>query len=200
MTMKENETGFIKLYRSFLNWEWHDDQSMVTVFLHCILLANWKPKQYHGESIPRGTFITSIINLASTCGLAPNTVRTCLKRLQNTGELTVQTSRKGTKITVNNYANYQIAGGSVVQNMTHELNNELNSVVQNMTHDLNNELNTTKNRKKERSIKKYIKKVEVVPDYYNAEPIRDPEPVPATQEEIERTRELIMKGTKNESV
>lgn len=186
-TMMEIENGYIKLYRSFLQWEWHDDQSMVTVFLHCILLANWKSKQWHGQSIPRGTFITSIINLASTCGLAPNTVRSCLKRLQDTGELTVQTSRKGTKITVNNYANYQITGGSVVQNMTHELNNELN-----------NELNTTKNRKKERSIKKYIKKVEVVPDYYNAEPIRDPEPVPATQEEIERTREMIMKGTKTE--
>ena len=186
-TMMEIENGYIKLYRSFLQWEWHDDQSMVTVFLHCILLANWKSKQWHGQSIPRGTFITSIINLASTCGLAPNTVRSCLKRLQDTGELTVQTSRKGTKITVNNYANYQITGGSVVQNMTHELNNELN-----------NELNTTKNRKKERSIKKYIKKDEVVPDYYNAEPIRDPEPVPATQEEIERTREMIMKGTKTE--
>lgn len=180
--MTENE-GYIKLYRSFLQWEWHDDQSMVTVFLHCILLANWKSKQWHGQSIPRGTFITSIANLSSICGLAPNTVRSCLKRLQETGELTVQTSRKGTKIIVNNYANYQIAGNSVVQNMTHELNNELN---------------TTKNRKKERNTKKYIKKVEVVPDYYNAEPIRDPEPVPATQEEIERTRELITKGVNND--
>lgn len=182
--MTENE-GYIKLYRSFLQWEWHDDQSMVTVFLHCILLANWKSKQWHGQSIPRGTFITSIANLSSICGLAPNTVRSCLKRLQETGELTVQTSRKGTKITVNNYANYQVTGSSVVQNMSHDLNN-----------NLNNRLNTTKNIKKERSKKKYIKKVEVIPDYYNAEPIRDAEPVPATQGEIERTRELIMKGAK----
>lgn len=185
--MMEIENGYIKLYRSFLQWEWHDDQSMVTVFLHCILLANWKSKQWHGQSIPRGTFITSIINLASTCGLAPNTVRSCLKRLQDTGELTVQTSRKGTKITVNNYANYQVTGSSVVQNMSHDLNN-----------NLNNRLNTTKNIKKERSIKKLTKKVkvEILPSYYNAEPVRIAEPVPATEEEIEATKELIMKGVK----
>ena len=184
--MTENE-GYIKLYRSFLQWEWHDDQSMVTVFLHCILLANWKSKQWHGQSIPRGTFITSISNLASICGLAPNTVRSCLKRLQETGELTVQTSRKGTKITVNNYANYQVTGSSVVQNISHDLNNELN-----------NRLNTTKNIKKERSIKKHTKKVkvEILPDFYNAEPVRIAEPVLATAEEIEATRELIMKGVK----
>ena len=184
--MTENE-GYIKLYRSFLQWEWHDDQSMVTVFLHCILLANWKSKQWHGQSIPRGTFITSNANLSSICGLAPNTVRSCLKRLQETGELTVQTSRKGTKITVNNYANYQVTGSSVVQNISHDLNN-----------NLNNRLNTTKNIKKERSIKKLTKKVkvEILPSYYNAEPVRITEPIPATEEEIEATKELIMKGVK----
>lgn len=187
--MTENE-GYIKLYRSFLQWEWHDDQSMVTVFLHCILLANWKSKQWHGQSIPRGTFITSIANLSSICGLAPNTVRSCLKRLQETGELTVQTSNKGTKITVNNYANYQVTGSSVVQNVSHELNNELH-----------NGLNTTKNiRKKEvkkENIKRkkfFSKREETLPEYYNAEPIRNPNPQPATPEEIEKVKKQIQRG------
>lgn len=180
--------GYIKLYRSFLNWEWHDDQSMVTVFLHCILLANWKNKQWHGQTVERGSFVTSIVHLASICGLAPNTVRRCLKQLQGTGELTVQSSKKGTVITVNKYAGYQSQDESVVQNIGHDLNN-----------NLNNKLNTTKKERKKEVLKKYIKKgkkEEVLPDYYNAEPIRETEPVPATAEEIERTRQMIMKGKK----
>jgi hypothetical protein len=61
-------------------------------------------------------------------------------------------------------------------------------------------LNTTKNIKKERSIKKLTKKVkvEILPSYYNAEPVRITEPIPATEEEIEATKELIMKGVTKE--
>jgi hypothetical protein len=105
--------------------------------------------------------------------------------LQETGELTVQTSNTGTKITVNNYANYQVTGSSVMQNVSHELNNELH-----------NGLNTTKNIKKERSIKKLTKKVkvEILPSYYNAEPVRITEPIPATEEEIEALRKQLQKG------
>lgn len=178
--------GYIKVYRSFLQWEWHDDQSMVSVFIHCILLANWKSKRYHGTTIHRGSFVTSIANLASICGLAPNTVRRCLKRLQDTGELYVQSSNKGTVITVKNYSNYQSNDDSAVQNVSHDLHN-----------NLHNNLHTTEEVKKERSIKKYIKKgksEETLPHYYNANPIRNPEPVPATDEEVEQVRKMLMKG------
>ena len=41
-------------------------------------------------------------------------------------------------------------------------------------------------------------KTEVLPDYYNAEPIREDEPKLATKEEIERVRALLMKGAKKE--
>lgn len=183
-----NNDGYIKVYRSFLQWEWHDDQSMVTVFLHCLLLANWRTKRWHGQTIERGTFMTSIVNLASICGLAPNTVRSCLKRLQDTGELSVQSSRKGTVITVKNYASYQEIDNAVVQNMTHDLNNRLN-----------NNLHTTKKERKKEVLKKSKRKVkEELPSYYTSEPVRDPSPVPATDEEIEQARQMIMKGVKTE--
>ena len=34
--------GYIKLYRKFIEWEWHDDPIVVSVFLHCLVLANYK--------------------------------------------------------------------------------------------------------------------------------------------------------------
>lgn len=186
--------GYIKVNRSFLNWEWHDDQSMVTVFLHCLLLANWKRKKWHGRTIERGSFVTSTVSLADVCGLSPNTVRRCLKRLQDTGELLVKTSNKGTVITVNNYAKYQEQDkpeNSAVQNVTHNLHN-----------NLHNNLHTTEEYKnKRRDTKKYIKKVrkeEILPDYYDANPVRNPEPVPATPEEVEKVRQLLRQGKANE--
>lgn len=186
--------GYIKVNRSFLNWEWHDDQSMVTVFLHCLLLANWKRKQWHGKTIERGSFVTSTVSLADVCGLSPNTVRRCLKRLQDTGELLVKTSNKGTVITVKNYAKYQEQDkpeNSAVQNVTHNLHN-----------NLHNNLHTTEEYKnKRRDTKKYIKKVrkeEILPDYYDANPVRNPEPVPATPEEVEKVRLLLRQGKANE--
>ena len=42
------------------------------------------------------------------------------------------------------------------------------------------------------------KRKEELPDYYNAEPIREDEPKLATKEEIERVRALLMKGAKKE--
>ena len=39
---------------------------------------------------------------------------------------------------------------------------------------------------------------EALPDYYNADPVRDKEPKLATPEEIERVRALLMKGAKKE--
>ncbi len=190
--MNDIENGYVKLYRSFLQWEWHDNEYMLTVFLHCLLLANWKTKRWHGQVIKRGSFVSSYGKLASACGIAVNTCRKCCKQLESTGELTIQSTRQFTIFTVNNYERYQVnepsESSEVVQVDMHQMNNTLH-----------NTLHTTEERKKERSIKrKYKRKVEQLPDFYNAEPVRDPEPIPASHEEIAHTRQLIMKGAKTE--
>lgn len=102
-----NDTGYVKMHRSLLQWEWHDIPSMLTVFVHCLLLANWKDGRYHGEPVPRGSFLTSIPILAETCGLSEPTVRKCLKRLQMTGEIEVKSTHRGHHIFVHNYAVFQ---------------------------------------------------------------------------------------------
>lgn len=104
---EEFENGYIKVHRSFLRWEWHDDQSTVTVFLHCLLLANWEPKRWHGKEIARGSFITSAVKLSKATGLSRQTVSKCLRRLQETGELTIEKAEKYSVITVNHYDKYQ---------------------------------------------------------------------------------------------
>lgn len=101
------ENGYIKLHRSLLKWEWIDVPGMFTVFVLCLLMANWKDERYHGEVIERGSFITSIPKFGKICGLSEKYVRKCLKRLEETGEIEVKTSNRGTRVKVLHYAVYQ---------------------------------------------------------------------------------------------
>lgn len=99
--------GYIKLNRKILEWEWYKDINTKTLFLHCLLKANWKPGSFQGETIPRGSFATSVISLASETGLTIRQTRTALEHLQTTNELTIKTTNKYSVVTVNNYELYQ---------------------------------------------------------------------------------------------
>ena len=60
-----------------------------------------------GETIPRGSFVTSLDSLAKELGLSVQEIRTALKHLISTGELTSKSTNKYRIITVVNYEMYQ---------------------------------------------------------------------------------------------
>jgi len=99
--------GWIKLHRRMLDWEWYDDINAWRVFMHCLLMANFKDKKWHGRIIKRGSFITSSIKLAKEVSLGRQQTRTALNKLKSTNEITIKTTSKYTEITVNNYDRYQ---------------------------------------------------------------------------------------------
>ena len=100
-------TGFIKLHRQFLKWEWYDDINVKVLFLHCLFRANWEEQKWHGEFIPRGSFVTSLQNLAKETNLSIQQTRTALKKLNSTKEITKKSQGSNTLIIVNNYNKYQ---------------------------------------------------------------------------------------------
>lgn len=55
----------------------------------------------------RGSLITSRTSLAEQTGLSVREVRTCLKRLKETNEVTITTTKQYTIITINSYDSYQ---------------------------------------------------------------------------------------------
>ena len=101
------ESGYIKLYRSLLNWEWYDDINTKTVFLHLLLTANIAKRQWHGITVPCGSRICSYAVLASETKLSVDKVRTAIKHLETTGEITRCKYPKCTVFTVNNYDKFQ---------------------------------------------------------------------------------------------
>ena len=105
--MKDLEKGFIALFRQFTEWEWYDDANTMRLFIHCLLLANYKDKKWRGKLIKRGSFITSQPKLAHSLKLSIMQIRNSLKKLKSTGEITVLTTAEYSVITVKNYNLYQ---------------------------------------------------------------------------------------------
>ena len=132
--------GYIKLYRSTLDWEWFCDAKTLSVFVYCLLSANHIQKKWRGHIIEAGQFITSLQSIQKATHLTQRSIRTALNNLKTTGELTIKTTNKFTLITVANWAFYQ----SGVDETTSTTTNER------QTND--KQTTTTKNDKKERSI------------------------------------------------
>lgn len=74
--------GFAKVYRKFLEWEWYDDHPCKILYLHCLLKANHKDKEYRGKLIKRGTFVSSYQILADQTGLSVKQVRLAMGKLE----------------------------------------------------------------------------------------------------------------------
>jgi len=101
------EEPYIKLYKKMLSWEWYDDPNTMRVFIHCLLRTNWKPGAWHGIHYEAGQFITSLETLSVETHLSVQQVRTALRHLSSTGELTSKQQGRSRIITVNNWQNYQ---------------------------------------------------------------------------------------------
>ena len=100
--------GWVKLYRRFLNWQWFSRPEMVQIFIYILLSASHKDHVWQCVNIRRGEFPTSVDALVRATGLTTQQVRTCLTRLERTGEIVRKSTNKYTIISVCNFDDYQI--------------------------------------------------------------------------------------------
>ena len=107
MKDEESKGGWLKLYQSFLRWEWYTDVNTKTVFLHCLLRANWTDGRFMGVEIPAGSFATSYRNMAKETGLTVDQCRTAIKHLKSTHEITSQAYHDFSVITVVKWQDFQ---------------------------------------------------------------------------------------------
>jgi len=101
-------SGWIKIHRSILDWEWYEDTNTFRLFIHLILKANHKDKNYKGKLIKRGCLVTGRDLLSVETGLSVRQIRTCLERLKSTNEIAIKTDSKGTEIQIVKYEEYQL--------------------------------------------------------------------------------------------
>lgn len=97
----------IRLDRNILEWEWYTDEHTKSLFIHCLLKANYKDCNFKGQVIKRGSFVTSYATLERELSLTINEIRTAFKHLKSTGEITSKSQGKYSVVTIKNYDKYQ---------------------------------------------------------------------------------------------
>jgi len=106
-------SGWIKIHRKITDWEWYNDINTFRLFMHLILKANHKARNYRGVNIELGCLMTGRDLLSKETGLSIQQIRTCLERLKSTNEITIKTTKQGTIIQVLNYKKYQVSTNEI---------------------------------------------------------------------------------------
>ena len=162
-----NDDEYLKIFRKMVFWEWYTDVNTKVLFLHCLIMANWKPGRWKGISYERGQFITSLESLSKETGLTIQQVRTSLQHLIATGELTSKSTNKNRIITVVSFDRYQGEQQAEWQANNNQ-NNKQSTSNQQAT---NNRYKNIKNNKKEKNNKDAPPVApEGAPDAYGAPP------------------------------
>ena len=137
--------NFIKIDRKILQWEWWHDINTFRLFVYMLLSAYWKEGSYKGKLIPRGSFPSTVSNLARETNLTDNEIRTALKHLQSTGEITNKSTNKFTIFTVNNYDLYQSVNKQDYKQITNENTNKSQTINKPLTNSILKEYKEDKN-------------------------------------------------------
>ena len=151
--------GFIKIYRSMLEWEWHDEPLTVATWMYCLMRANWEVEKWHGEIIKPGQFVTSLAHMAKDIGISKSQLRTALKHLKLTHNVTQSLAQHATLITIEKWGDYQSAGEKVAQSIARHVTSR--------SHVDSTSIATIEEYKEDKEIKKresIEREVPVIPD------------------------------------
>lgn len=139
--------GWIKIFRELLQWEWFQKPEMVQLFIYLLLKANFNDCSWQGIIVKRGSLVTSNANISADLRLSPQTIRTCIKRLISTGEITYKSTNRYVIITICSYDKYQ-----EIKDEANELINEQpNEQITSSQRTINEQSTTSKEDKNIRS-------------------------------------------------
>ena len=158
--------GFVKFNRKIKDWGWYTDVNTFKLFFHLILCANYTDGTFLGVKILRGQIATSISKLAKETGLTQQNVRTALKHLESTGEITRNSTRNLTSnlthaqrgnfsvISIPNYDLYQSDQHTIQQANSQAANIRLTRDQHATNTQANNNIRINKNNKNNKNERK----------------------------------------------
>ncbi len=98
--------GFIKLPRSFLQWEWWNRQPHLSLFLWLLIKAHITDQKIQGILVRRGSVLTTWNELQNATGCSRGALSRALKDLLDSGEIITRTDCKKTVIIICHYEDY----------------------------------------------------------------------------------------------
>jgi len=99
--------GWVKLHRKLMEWEWYSDANTFRLFVHLLLRASYEANEWRGVTLKSGQVLTGRKQLAKELVLSERQIRTALKNLQTTNEVTIKSTNKYSIISITNWSKYQ---------------------------------------------------------------------------------------------
>ena len=124
----EAAPDWIKLYRKICDWGWYHEPNMVHLYVYFMLKAKLV---INNDSRSEAWQLNSTLRLLTKAtGISEKSIRTCLARLQRTGEISYLpgVAHKQSVITLCNYDSYQTTKISTNTVLTQERHNNIESV------------------------------------------------------------------------
>lgn len=127
--------GFVKLHRKMIEWGWYSDCVVKDVFLHILMVATFKPTKYLGYELKPGQAVIGRKKMANELGFSEQQIRTALKKLESTGEISLLTTNKFTIATVENWEFYQCDDDCCNQQNADFINSHCDEIMNNDFHN-----------------------------------------------------------------
>lgn len=141
--------GYFPLWRKIVDWGWYKDSNTKAVFLHLLLTMNHhKDSDFKGHKIKKGQCVHGRKELSAVLGLSEMQIRTSIKHLISTNEITIKATNKFTIYTLTNSEKYF---------PSNYLNNQpRNQQTTNKQPTSNQQVTTSNNVKNVKNVKKEI--------------------------------------------
>lgn len=142
-------SGFIKIHRALLDWEWYHDDRCVRLLLHLILKANYTHRRWKGQELQPGQLITSTVSLAEQLGWSRSTLNRTLDKLRDGQEIETKADSKWTLVTLRKWEQFQIDGEDVDSKRTSNRTASGHQTIQQVIQQADTDKEGKKERKKE---------------------------------------------------
>lgn len=99
---------FVKIFDNIEEWRHFKRNNFLQVWILLLMDANYKESyDCYGRKIHVGQVVLSQNRFAERCGITRPTLSNILKSLEESGEITMETKRNYTLVTILKYKNYQ---------------------------------------------------------------------------------------------
>ena len=95
--------GFIKLPIDITSWRWFADANVLRVYIYLLTQAAFKDTEWKKENLKKGQLITGRKKLSATLGIHESSITRILKKLEETGDISLKANNKYTVITLLNW-------------------------------------------------------------------------------------------------
>lgn len=157
--------AFVKLDKNITKWRWFNKDHMLKFWIYLLCNAAYSDYSLGDIEIKKGQVIIGKKNVGEKLGLSEQTIKTYIKRLKRTGEITTESTNRFTVITIVKWSEYQY----IPQYINQQINQGNNQQVTNGQPTGNQQLTTIKEYKEQLEEKESFININNRPDWYATE-------------------------------